>query len=272
MGDTKIELAQKVWNPMAGCSKVSPGCDNCYAERMAKRLSAMAKAARGRGGSPGKLACYERALTSRGRWSGHVALNWDALEDPCAWRTPKVVFVNSMSDLFHESVPLDFIKAVFAVMNKTPRHAFLVLTKRPERAAALSGGLAWSPNIWMGATVESEGVLSRAEALRATGASARFLTCEPLLGPLPNLDLAGIEWVVAGGETGPRARPMDPEWARGLQRKCQANAVKFFFKQWGGASKKRAGRLLDGRACDEMPDFLGFGPQGPEAVKQLTSC
>lgn len=257
MANTKIEWTESVWNPVVGCSKVSRGCDHCYAERMAKRLVAMAKAARERGDDPGRAANYEKVLTPHGRWNGNVFMDWDALREPYSWRQPRVVFVNSMSDPFHENVSTDFIKAMFDVMNGCPAHTFQVLTKRPERAAALSAELKWTSNIWMGTSVEDEAVMDRIDHLRAVESKMRFLSCEPLLGPLPGLNLSGIHWVIAGGESGPGARPAEAEWVRGIQRCCRDSGVAFFFKQWGGVNKKKAGRLLDGRVYDEMPMAVG---------------
>ncbi len=253
MANSKIEWTESVWNPVVGCSKVSQGCKHCYAERMAKRLVAMARAARDRGDDPGRTANYEKVLTPQGRWNGAIFLDWDALREPHTWRQPRVLFVNSMSDPFHENVPLDFIQEMFAVMNACRMHTFQVLTKRPERAAAISAHLTWTPNIWMGTSVESEEVLERVDNLRAVGSLTRFLSCEPLLGPLPHLTLDGIHWVIVGGESGPGARPMEAEWVRGVQQRCARQSVPFFFKQWGGVNKKKAGRLLDGRTFDEMP-------------------
>jgi protein gp37 len=238
---------------MVGCSKVSQGCKHCYAERMAKRLVAMAKAARERGDAPGRAANYEKVLTAQGGWNGHVYLDRSALREPHTWRQPRMVFVNSMSDPFHENVPLDFIQEMFAVMNACRMHTFQVLTKRPERAAAISKKLKWTPNIWIGTSVESEDVLERVDHLRAVGSHIRFLSCEPLLGPLSSLDLTGINWVIVGGESGPGARPIEADWVREIQRRCRDEAVPFFFKQWGGVNKKKAGRMLDGRSYGDMP-------------------
>lgn len=253
MANTKIEWTESVWNPVVGCAKVSQGCEHCYAERMAKRLVAMAKAARDRGDDPGRAANYEKVLTPQGRWNGTIFLDRDALREPHTWRQPRVVFVNSMSDLFHENVPFDFIQEMFAVMNACRMHTFQVLTKRPERAAAISAQLTWTPNIWIGTSVESEDVLERVDHLRAVGGTVRFLSCEPLLGPLPNLELTGIDWVIVGGESGPGARSMETDWVREIHQRCREATVPFFFKQWGGVNKKKAGRLLDGRVYDEMP-------------------
>jgi len=253
MVNTKIEWTESVWNPVIGCSKVSLGCHHCYAERMAKRLVAMAKAAHDRGDEPGKAANYSKVLTTQGRWNGRIFLDQDTLREPYAWRQPRMVFVNSMSDLFHEKVPLEFIQGIFDVMNACNMHTFQVLTKRPERAADISAKLNWTPNIWMGVSLENEDVLGRLKHLRSIGSYKRFLSCEPLLGPLPNLDLSGIHWVIVGGESGPGARSMETDWVRVIQLCCQENDIPFFFKQWGGVNKKKTGRLLDGRIYDEIP-------------------
>lgn len=228
-----IEWTGVTWNPVTGCTKVSPGCAHCYAERLAARLRRMGAAKYARG--------FE------------VALHRDALDDPLRWARPRLVFVNSMSDLFHADVPDAFLEAVFRTMNAASRHTFQVLTKRPERAAALGGKLRWTSNVWLGASVESEPWLRRLEPLRATPAAVKFLSLEPLLGPLPSLDLAGIDWVIAGGESGPGARPMQPDWVRGIRDRCARDGVPFFFKQWGGTQRQRAGRTLDGRTWDELP-------------------
>ena len=230
---SKIEWTEITWNPVTGCTKISHGCKHCYAERMAKRLQAMGMTKYRQGFRP--------------------AVHEAALAEPPRWKRPSYVFVNSMSDLFHQSIPTAFIQAVFAVMNETPQHVFQVLTKRPARAAQMSPTLTWTPNIWLGASVESEPWLPRVQHLRTTGAVVKFLSLEPLIGPLPNLDLHAIDWVIAGGESGPRARPLEGDWVREIRDNCVAHGVPFFFKQWGGVFKKRTGRLLDGRTWDEMP-------------------
>ncbi len=237
---SKIEWTEVTWNPVTGCTKISPGCKHCYAERMSKRLRAMAAA---RGGQ--KVDKYRNGFS--------VTVHESSLEEPLRWKQPRLVFVNSMSDLFHESVPEAFIESVFAVMNRAARHTFQVLTKRPERAARLSGGLRWTPNIQLGASIESESLLGRAGPLKETGARTKFLSLEPLLGPLPDLDLAGIDWVIVGGESGPGARPMQPDWVQEIRDRCVRSATPFFFKQWGGVFKKKAGRTLDGKIWDQMP-------------------
>lgn len=228
-----IEWTEVTWNPLTGCSKISEGCKNCYAERMSARLRAMG------------VAKYQAGFT--------VTLHEHLLQQPLKWREPRVVFVNSMSDLFHEAVPASFIEAVFDVMSQTPRHTYQVLTKRAERAAQLGPHLHWTPNIWLGVSIESERWVHRLGHLKATEAHTKFLSLEPLLGPLPTLDVSGIDWVIAGGESGPGARPMDVDWVREIRDNCAAGGVPFFFKQWGGVHKKRTGRLLDGKTWDELP-------------------
>jgi protein gp37 len=250
---SSIEWTESTWNPVVGCAKVSAGCRNCYAERMAKRLAAMALADVKSGRAPGRKANYLHVINNRGRWNGKVYLDEGAVDDPRAWREPRVIFVNSMSDLFHPDVPLTFIRKVFDTMNACPQHTFQILTKRPERAAELSAKLTWTPNIWMGASVEDALVRDRVGHLRKTAAHIRFLSVEPLIGPIPRLSVAGIHWVIVGGESGPGARPMQIEWVRQIRDRCVANGVPFFFKQWGGVNKKVTGRMLDGREWNDMP-------------------
>lgn len=228
-----IEWTEATWNPVTGCDKVSPGCAHCYAERMARRLHAMGQRN------------YADGFTVR----THAHM----LEHPLRWKRPQKIFVNSMSDLFHADVPLEFIEQVFDVMNRASWHQYQVLTKRSERVRELSGRLPWQPQIWMGVSVENQRHAFRIDDLRKTGASIKFLSLEPLLGPLPDLDLAGIDWVIVGGESGPGARPMRPEWVAEVHAQCARAGVKFFFKQWGGVFKKRTGRELNGRTWDEMP-------------------
>lgn len=228
-----IEWTEATWNPVTGCSKVSPGCKHCYAERMAQRLQAM--------GQPNYKNGFE------------LTLQPGMLELPLSWKRPQTTFVNSMSDLFHAEVPLEYIRRVFAVMRKASWHRFQVLTKRSERLAELERLLDWAPNIWMGVSVESQAYGSRIDDLRQTNAAVRFLSLEPLLGPLHDLDLSGIDWVIVGGESGPGARPMAPEWVVNLRDQCRSAEVPFFFKQWGGWNKKKTGRALEGRHWDEMP-------------------
>lgn len=251
---TTIEWTEATWNPVIGCSKISEGCLHCYAERMANRLAAMARADQRVGRNSGKKAAYCSIVDSNGHWNGQVYLNERALQEPFRWRSSRMVFVDSMGDLFHESVPLEFVQRVFAVMNDCEQHAFQILTKRPERAMGFSGELFWTPNIWMGATVENAKLASpRAKYLLGTGAKVKFLSVEPLLGPIPRLPLTGIDWIIVGGESGPGARPMLPKWVRQIRDRCTSKGVPFFFKQWGGVQKKANGKILDGRIWDEMP-------------------
>jgi protein gp37 len=228
-----IEWTQTTWNPLSGCNKISPGCKNCYAERMAKRLQAM--------GQPR----YKNGFK--------LTLHPEALDEPYHWGKPRVVFVNSMSDLFHKDVPLEFIKRVFKVMNECQKHQFQVLTKRPERLAEVAGELNWTPNIWMGVTVENDAYTHRIDLLRRVPAKVRFLSIEPLIGPLSALNLSKIHWVIVGGESGPGARPIEEAWVKKIQNDCRRQKVAFFFKQWGGVNKSRTGRLLGGREWNEMP-------------------
>lgn len=249
-----IEWTDATWNPVVGCRKVSEGCRHCYAERMAKRLGAMAEADARRGQDAGKKAAYLTVINGRGHWNGSVFLDEASVSAPLSWKQPRSIFVNSMSDLFHEEVPKSFIDRVFEVMNACPQHTFQVLTKRPERAAAFSTQLRWTPNIWMGTSVENAVVVERIRHLRRTGAHVRFLSVEPLIGPIPRLPLAGVHWVIVGGESGPGARPMEAHWVHQIRDRCNRRGVPFFFKQWGGVDKKKAGRLLEGRTWDEMPE------------------
>jgi len=255
---SKIEWTQLTWNPVVGCTKVSPGCKNCYAERMAGRLAGMAEQAQRSGQSAGRKQNYLDVVDGYGRWSRDVVLVREAIEDPLHWRSPRLVFVNSMSDLFHEAVPLSFIQEVFAVMNRSSQHTFQVLTKRPERVAQVCDRLSWTRNIWLGTSIENASVIQRIEALRDVDAAIRFLSVEPLIGPIPNLPLDGIHWVIVGGESGPGARLLKAEWVRAIRDSCIQGGVPFFFKQWGGVNKKYAGRVLDGRTWDEMPGVGGY--------------
>jgi protein gp37 len=231
--NSSIEWTESTWNPVTGCTKISPGCLNCYAERMALRLQAM--------GQPNYAHGFEPTVHEH------------ALSLPLQWRKPQMVFVNSMSDLFHPAVPVEFIRKVFGVMRRAYWHTFQVLTKRSKRLLELDAQLVWPKNVWMGVSVESEGFLFRVDHLRRTRAKLKFISCEPLLGPLPNLDLTGIDWVIVGGESGPNARPIQKEWVIEIRDKCLELGVPFFFKQWGGTNKKAAGRLLEGRIWDAMP-------------------
>lgn len=241
---SRIEWTEATWNPVAGCSVLSPGCTNCYAMRMAARLDAMGQA---------KYKGTTRKSGGRAKWTGKIVLDRAALDIPKRWKRGRLIFVNSMSDLFHKSVPDAFVLDVFATMRATPQHTYQVLTKRPERVAALDKRIDWPANVWMGTSVESADYLDRIDLLRKTRAKTRFLSLEPLLGPLDDLDLRGIHWVIAGGESGPGARPMEKAWVRSIRDQCRDAGVAFHFKQWGGVNKKRAGRHLDGETWDELP-------------------
>ncbi|MBI5464526.1 MAG: phage Gp37/Gp68 family protein [Ignavibacteriales bacterium] len=230
---SSIEWTEATWNPVTGCSKISPGCKHCYAERMALRLQAM--------GSP------------RYRNGFKVTLQEDLVELPLSWKSPKLIFVNSMSDLFHKNIPADFIVKVFQTMKEAHWHSFQLLTKRSERLATLAPYLPWPKNVWMGVSVESQDYVERIHDLKKVPAAVRFLSIEPLIAPITRLPLRGIDWVIVGGESGPGAREMKPEWVRHIRRRCREMNVRFFFKQWGGVNKKAAGRLLNGRTYDEMP-------------------
>ena len=233
MNRTKIEWTEVTWNPTTGCTKISEGCKNCYAEKMAERLRAM--------GTPK----YENGFD--------LAMHPNTLSDPYSWKKPKVVFVNSMSDLFHEDVPLPFIKEVFAVMNDNPKHIFQVLTKRADILEQYSPILNWSENIWMGVTVESNRHYSRVDHLRRSGAFVKFLSCEPLLTSLKEINLFEIDWVIVGGESGSNARPIKKDWVVELKDMCEVQDTPFFFKQWGGKNKKKAGSMLDGVYYKNIP-------------------
>jgi protein gp37 len=230
---SKIEWTEMTWNPVTGCVKVSQGCKNCYAERMAKRLHAM--------GSVRYL--NEFAPT----------LHEDLLDAPRRWKRSRVIFVNSMSDLFQVAVPIEFIRRVFDTMVACPQHTFQILTKRSDRLRELAPSLPWSSHIWMGVSVEDARVVNRIDDLLRVPAAVRFLSCEPLIGPLENLPLAGVDWVIVGGESGPKARRMEKAWVADIHRQCRAARVPFFFKQWGGKRKDLTGRKLYGRTFDEMP-------------------
>ena len=228
-----IEWTESTWNPVTGCTPISIGCTNCYAMAMARRLKAMGNAN------------YKNGFD--------VTLHSSMLDRPLIWKKPRLIFVNSMSDLFHEEIPFVFIESVFAVMEKASWHTFQVLTKRSENLAKLAPSLKWPPNVWMGVTIESQEYSSRIEHLRGVSAAIKFLSLEPLLSPMPGLNLKNIDWVIVGGESGPRSRPMLPEWVRSIQQQCLAVDVPFFFKQWGGVNKKKAGRILDGKIYSAMP-------------------
>jgi protein gp37 len=233
MAKSKIEWTDSTWNPLTGCTKISPGCKHCYAELLAKRLQAM--------GSKN----YRNGF--------RLTLHPQMLDLPLHWHKPRTIFVNSMSDLFHKDVPLEYIKSVFDVMERADWHRFQILTKRAERLAELSNQLPWPSNVWMGVSVENADYAFRIDLLRKVPAKIRFLSLEPLLGPLPNLNLTHIHWVIVGGESGPEARPIEKEWVVDIRKQCAEQAVPFFFKQWGGVNKKRSGRLLNGRTWDQMP-------------------
>jgi protein gp37 len=233
---SSIEWTQATWNPLSGCNKISAGCKNCYAERMANRLKLM--------GQP------------RYRNGFKLTLHEDALEDPYHWKKPRYVFVNSMSDLFHKDVPLAFIKKVFKVMNDCPQHEFQVLTKRADRLEEIASELRWTENIWMGVSVENQAAVFRIDHLRKVPAAVRFLSVEPFIGPIKRLNLKGIHWVIVGGESGPFSRPMEADWVRNIRDACQKQEVAFFFKQWGGVRKHLTGRSLDRRQWNEMPKAL----------------
>jgi len=240
MAQSRIEWTEMTWNPTTGCTKISDGCKFCYAEIMSRRLKAM--------GQP------------KYRNGFKLTLHPDTLNIPYTWKKPKLVFVNSMSDLFHKDVPLDYIREVFRVMRDNPMHTFQLLTKRADILAEYSPLLEWTPNIWMGVSVENQKVIQRIDYLRSTGAFIKFLSLEPLLGPLPGLNLHDIDWVIVGGESGPKARPMKKEWVLEIRDQCKETGVKFFFKQWGGFKKKKAGRKLDGRLYNEMPEIKALTP------------
>lgn len=235
-----IEWTESTWNPLTGCTKISPGCKHCYAERMALRLQSM--------GQPN----YRNGFK--------LTLQPHALTLPLKWKRPQMIFVNSMSDLFHKDVPLEYIEQVFSVMQQASWHTFQVLTKRSGRLLELHTKLEWPRNVWMGVSVENAGYLSRIDHLRQTNAKVKFLSLEPLLGPLPNLNLEGIDWVIVGGESGPKARPMSRSWVTEIRDQCQEADIPFFFKQWGGVRKKSTGRILENRTWDEMPRSLALAP------------
>lgn len=230
---SSIEWTESTWNPVTGCTKISVGCKNCYAERIALRLQAMGQRNYAKGFS--------------------LALHEHTLDLPLRWKSSRIVFVNSMSDLFHKDVPLEFIKRVFSIMNRANWHRYQILTKRSERLLELNPHLTWANHIWMGVTVETINEVSRIDHLRKTLARTKFLSLEPLLGPLPHLDLSGINWVIVGGESGPGARPILREWVLDIRNQCRKAGLPFFFKQWGGINRKKSGRLLDGKIWDEMP-------------------
>ena len=232
--NSRIEWTECTWNPVTGCSKISTGCKHCYAERMALRLQAM--------GQPN----YRNGF--------HVTIHQHMLDLPLRWRYPKKIFVNSMGDIFHKLVPYEFVAESFGVMTKAAQHQFQLLTKRSLRLWQLASDLPWPENIWVGVTVETADYLERIDHLRQTGAAVKFVSFEPLLGPIPDINLEGINWVIAGGESGPGARPIKADWVRNIREQCVEQNVPFFFKQWGGVNKKKAGRLLQGRTWDNYPE------------------
>jgi len=233
MAETGIEWTEMTWNPSTGCTKISAGCANCYAEVMTRRLQAMGMEKYKNGFSP--------------------AWHYNELHLPYSWKKPQMIFVNSMSDLFHEDIPFDFIKAVFRVMNDCPQHTFQVLTKRTDILEKYYTLLDWTPNIWMGVTVENDQVIKRIDALRKVPAYIKFLSIEPLLSAIPNLNLLNIDWVIVGGESGHKARPIKEKWVVDIKNQCEQKQIPFFFKQWGGKNKKAAGKLLQGKIYCQMP-------------------
>jgi protein gp37 len=236
MAQSSIEWTEMTWNPTTGCNKVSDGCKFCYAEVMSHRLKAMG------------VEKYKNGF--------ELAIHPATLKIPYTWKKPKLVFVNSMSDLFHENVPLEYIQKVFKVMNDNPQHTFQVLTKRSDILQSYNYDLEWTPNIWMGVTVENYKVIDRVHQLRETGAFKKFLSCEPLLSSLPNLNLFDIDWVIVGGESGRKPRPIQKEWVHDIRKQCEEQKSLFFFKQWGGTNKKKNGRILDGKVYNDMPSFV----------------
>lgn len=242
--NSKIEWTEATWNPVAGCAIVSPGCTNCYAMRMAARLEHMGQE---------KYSGLTRRSAGRPKWNGEVRLDHEALSLPYSWKVGRMIFVNSMSDLFQERVPFEFVRSVFKIMRDCRQHTFQVLTKRTDRLRDIAGDLEWAPNIWMGVSVENSDYRYRIDDLRIAPASVRFLSLEPLIGDVGLLNLSGIDWVIAGGESGPGARPMNPAWVRSIRDQCVSANVPFHFKQWGGVNKKRSGRILDGRTWEQFP-------------------
>lgn len=233
MNKTEISWSEFSFNAVVGCDKLSPGCMRCYAERMAKRLKAM--------GNPRYTNGFD------------LTLHWDKIDEPRKMKKGKMIFANSMSDLFHNDVPLEFIQEFFKMMNETPQHTYQILTKRSERLKELSPLLDWTDNIWMGVSIENEDYLYRMEDLKQCGAKLKFISAEPLLGPLPNMNLSGISWIIAGGESGPKSRPMEKDWVLDIKNQCDEQSIAFFFKQWGGTNKKKTGNLLDGVKYEAFP-------------------
>jgi protein gp37 len=244
MADTSIEWTDATWNPVAGCTVLSPGCTNCYAMRMAARLDAMGM---------DKYRGLTRKTGGRAKWTGAVRLDHAALEVPAKWRRPRRIFVNSMSDLFHDGVPGDFVAAVWAVMQSTPQHTYQILTKRPKKMVEITANLPRLLNVWLGTSVESRDYLDRIEYLRDVNAAVRFISFEPLLGSVAAANLTNIHWAIVGGESGPRSRPMMEEWVDEIEASCREYGTAFFFKQWGGVRKKTTGRTYRDQTFDEMP-------------------
>ncbi|MFW6029995.1 MAG: DUF5131 family protein [Halanaerobiales bacterium] len=234
MANSNIEWTNETWNPVTGCTKISSGCKNCYAEKFAKRLKAM------------KNKRYKNGFS--------VTLHWDKIEDPLKWRKPRFVFVNSMSDLFHKKVPLKFIKSVFYTIKKADNHIFQILTKRSSRLKQVAGDLDWPENLWIGVSVENQDNINRIEDLRQVPSEVKFISFEPLIGPITNFSLDKINWVIVGGESGTKARPIKASWVRIIRDRCQQEEIPFFFKQWGGRTPKAGGRTLDGKIWDEYPE------------------
>ncbi len=235
---SNIEWTEYSWNPVTGCTKISSGCNHCYAERMARRLKAMG--------------------VKRYKGGFEVTIHNDLIEVPIKLKKPHLIFVNSMSDLFHHDVPFSFIHNIFQIMEQAKWHTFQLLTKRPERLAELAPLLKWSKNIWVGVTIENGDCIDRISYLKNVPAQVRFLSLEPLLSPLPNIDLSFIDWVIVGGESGPKARPISKKWVEDIQRQCQEEHIPFFFKQWGGVNKKKNGKILNGKTYTEMPLVLAL--------------
>jgi protein gp37 len=244
MAESSIEWTDATWNPVAGCTILTAGCTNCYAMRMAARLEAMGME---------KYAGLTRKSGGRAKWTGRIYLDWKSLSIPMSWAKPRLVFVNSMSDLFHSDVPVDFVGAVWKVMAETPRHTYQILTKRPDRMLEVVPRLPKLPNVWLGTSIEDDRVLYRLHELRHVPAVVRFVSFEPLIGSVAGASLSGVHWAIVGGESGPKARPMDPIWVDEIERMCRRAGTAFFFKQWGGRNKKATGRTLNGRTYDEMP-------------------
>jgi protein gp37 len=244
MAETSIEWTDATWNPVAGCTILSPGCTNCYAMRMAARLEMMGTL---------KYQGLTRKSGGRAVWTGKIAVDRRVLEVPKSWKKPRQIFVNSMSDLFHADVPEEFAREVWRTMEETPQHTYQILTKRPDRMAEITAALPLLRNVWLGTSVENSDYLGRIKDLRRVKSAVRFISFEPLLGSVAGADLADVHWVIVGGESGPRARPMDPVWVQEIEKACRIFGTAFFFKQWGGKNKKAAGRVLNGRTYDEMP-------------------